>query len=34
VAVVLLVAATGLALGRDRYLVGARGLREQMAHWD
>jgi hypothetical protein len=34
VAVVLLVAATGLALGRDRYLAGARGLREQMAQWD
>jgi hypothetical protein len=34
VALVLLVVATGLALGRERYVTGTRGLREQLAHWD
>jgi hypothetical protein len=34
VALVLLVAATALALGRDRYRVGAQGMREELAHWD
>jgi hypothetical protein len=34
VAVVLLVVATALALGRDRYRVGAQGMREEFAHWD
>lgn len=34
VALVLLVVATALALGRDRYRVGAQGMREEFAHWD
>jgi len=34
VAVVLLVVATALALGRDRYRIGAQGMREEFAHWD
>jgi hypothetical protein len=34
VAVVLLAAATALALGRDRYGAGARGVREQLGSWD
>lgn len=34
VAVVLLVVATALALGRDRYRASAQGMREQLAHWD
>jgi hypothetical protein len=28
------VVATALALGRDRYRVGAQGMREGFAHWD
>jgi hypothetical protein len=34
VAVVLLVVATALAVGRDRYRIGAQGMREEFAHWD
>jgi hypothetical protein len=34
VAIVLLAAATALALGRERALAGARGVREQLALWD
>ncbi|HEY4914901.1 MAG TPA: hypothetical protein VIJ91_13400 [Candidatus Dormibacteraeota bacterium] len=34
VALVLLVVATALALGRDRYRAGAQGMREGLAHWD
>jgi hypothetical protein len=34
VAVLLLAAATALALSRDRALAGARGVREQLALWD
>jgi hypothetical protein len=34
VALVLLVVATALALGRDRYRGGAQGMREGLAHWD
>jgi len=34
VALVLLVMATALALGRDRYRAGAQGMREGLAHWD
>ena len=34
VALVLLVAATALALGRERYMSSTRGMREQMATWD
>lgn len=34
VALVLLVLATALALGRDRYRIGAQGMREEFAHWD
>jgi hypothetical protein len=34
VALVLLVIATALALGRDRYRAGAQGMREGLAHWD
>lgn len=34
VALVLLVVATALALGRDRYRVGAQGMREEFAQWD
>jgi hypothetical protein len=34
VALVLLVAASGLALGRDRLGAAARGRREQLADWD
>jgi hypothetical protein len=34
VALVLLVVATALALGRDRYRAGAKGMREGLAHWD
>ncbi|MFI5282166.1 MAG: hypothetical protein ACHQ0J_03460 [Candidatus Dormibacterales bacterium] len=34
VALVLLAAATALALSRDRTLAGARGMRAQLAEWD
>jgi hypothetical protein len=34
VALVLLVVATALALGRDRYRTGARGMREEFARWE
>ena len=34
VALVLLAVATVLALSRERTLAGARGMREQLAHWD
>ena len=34
VALFLLAIATVLALSRDRALAGARGMREQLAHWD
>jgi len=34
VALVLLVIATALALGRDRYRAGAQGMREGLAHWE
>ena len=34
VALVLLIVATALALGRERYLSGTRGMREQLATWD
>jgi hypothetical protein len=34
VALVLLAGATALALGRGRSMAGARGVREQLAHWD
>jgi len=34
VALVLLVVATALALGRDRYRTSTRGMREQLANWD
>jgi hypothetical protein len=34
VALVLLVVATALALGRDRYRTSTRGMREQLAQWD
>jgi hypothetical protein len=34
VALVLLVAATAIALSRGRSLAGARGMREQLATWD
>jgi len=34
VALVLLAGAMALALGRDRYIVGAREAREQLADWD
>lgn len=34
VALVLLIVATGLALGRERYMSGTRGMREQLATWD
>jgi hypothetical protein len=34
VALVLLVVATALALGRDRYRSGTKGMREQLANWD
>jgi len=33
-ALVLLVAASGLALGRDRFTTTTRGLREQLGQWD
>jgi hypothetical protein len=34
VALVLLAVATALALGRERSLAGARGMREMLAQWD
>jgi hypothetical protein len=34
VALVLLVVATALALGRDRYRSSTKGMREQLANWD
>ena len=34
VALVLLAVATVIALSRERTLAGARGMREQLAHWD
>ena len=34
VAVVLLIVATALAVGRERFVGGSRGMREQLATWD
>jgi hypothetical protein len=34
VALLLLAVATALALSRGRSFAGARGMREQLAHWD